>query len=109
MLRNPGFILIFIGIKIPDEADSAFGDDSASYSASLASSVLNYRYENGRRYHGFHAGSYMVPNDETEQSRLDLMHHLFCMMLDGALYVAPISKDVQRILDVGTGTGICKF
>jgi hypothetical protein len=97
------------GIQKPDEADSAFGDDSSSYSASLVSSVLNYRYENERRYHGYRHGSYMAPNDETEQSRLDLMHHLFRMMLDGALFVAPISKDVQRILDIGTGTGICKF
>lgn len=109
MQGRPKFRLIVNGMQIPDEADSAFGDESSSYSASLASSVLNYRYENGRRYHGYHDGSYMVPNDETEQSRLDLMHHLFRMMLDGALYVAPISKDIQRILDVGTGTGICKF
>ena len=96
-------------MQIPSEADSAFGDEFSSYSTSLRSSVLNYRYENGRRYHGYRDGSYMAPNDETEQSRLDLMHHIFRMMLDGALYVAPISKDTQRILDVGTGTGICKF
>jgi len=95
--------------QLPDDADSAFDEGNSSYSTSLASSVLNYRYENGRRYHAYHDGSYMVPNDEIEQSRLDLMHHLFRMMLDGALYVAPISDDVQRILDVGTGTGICKF
>jgi hypothetical protein len=94
--------------QFADDVDSTFGDDASIYSASLASSVLNYRYENGRRYHGYHDGSYMVPNDEVEQERLDLMHHLFRMMLDGALYVAPISNDVQRILDVGTGTGICK-
>ena len=27
-----------------------------------------------------------MPNDEVEQERLDLMHHLFRMVLDGALY-----------------------
>lgn len=96
-------------MQIDDDADSALGDDFSTYSASLASSVVNYRYENGRRYHGYRDGSYMVPNDEAEQERLDLLHHLFRMMLDGALFAAPISKDVQRILDVGTGTGICKF
>ena len=102
-------ILIVLVMQILSEADSAFGDELSSDSTSLRSSVLNYRYENGRRYHGYRDGSYMAPNDEIEQSRLDLMHHIFRMMLNGALYVAPISKDVQRILDVGTGTGICKF
>lgn len=28
------------------------------------------------------------------------------MMLDGRLFIAPIPTDPQRILDVGTGTGI---
>lgn len=28
------------------------------------------------------------------------------MLLGGELYVAPIGKDVQRVLDLGTGTGI---
>lgn len=38
--------------------------------------------------------------------RLDLQHHAFRLTLDGKLYRAPIAKDVQRVLDVGTGTGI---
>ena len=41
-----------------------------------------------------------------EQERLDLLHHLFKMMLGGELYTAPLSKETQRILDIGTGTGI---
>lgn len=38
----------------------------------------------------------------------DLQHHLFALTLDGKLFQAPVRKDanVQRILDVGTGTGI---
>ena len=32
--------------------------------ASLTSSVLEYEFENGRRYHGYKAGSYPLPNDE---------------------------------------------
>ena len=102
-------MLIIPFMQILDEVDSAFGDELSSYSTSLRSSVLNYRYENGRRYHGYRDGAYMAPNDEKEQSRLDLMHHIFRMMLNGALYIAPIPQDIQRILDVGTGTGICKF
>jgi SAM-dependent methyltransferase len=38
--------------------------------------------------------------------RLDLQHHCFRLTLDGQLYRAPISKDVQRVLDVACGTGI---
>lgn len=50
-----------------------------------------------------------MPNDEQEQDRLDLHHHLFRLMVGGALYRAPIPQGAQspkRILDVGTGTGI---
>ena len=36
----------------------------------------------------------------------DLQHHAFRLTLDGALYRAPIPKDIQNVLDVGTGTGI---
>jgi SAM-dependent methyltransferase len=48
----------------------------------------------------------MLPNDEIEQDRLDLHHHIYRLILGGPLYRAPIGKDPQRILDFGTGTGI---
>jgi SAM-dependent methyltransferase len=87
-----------------DDGDSAFGG-SSNASTSIASSVLNYEYENGRRYHGYRSGSYVLPNDDEEQDRLDLIHHIFLLILDGKLYNAPIVNP-QRVLDVGTGTGI---
>jgi cyclopropane fatty-acyl-phospholipid synthase-like methyltransferase len=47
-----------------------------------------------------------MPNDEAEQDRLDLHHHIFRLCLDGALLAGPVPSAVQRVLDVGTGTGI---
>ena len=46
-----------------------------------------------------------MPNDEGEQDRLDLYHHIFLLVLGGMLYTAPL-QNPQRVLDVGTGTGI---
>lgn len=48
----------------------------------------------------------MLPNDETEQDRLDIVHHVYLLLLDNKLFRAPVGNDIQRILDVGTGTGI---
>ena len=48
----------------------------------------------------------MVPNDELENDRLDFQHAIFQRTLGGKLHLAPIPKDVQNVLDVGTGTGI---
>ena len=36
----------------------------------------------------------------------DLQHHLYNLTLDGKLFLAPIKKDAQSVLDVGTGTGL---
>ncbi|KAL1975775.1 hypothetical protein VTN31DRAFT_4167 [Thermomyces dupontii] len=87
------------------ENDSSYGDELSSYTASLTSSVLEYRHENGRRYHGYRDGSYLLPNDETENDRLDMLHEMFLTMLRRRLYLAPITKP-QRVIDLGTGTGI---
>ena len=46
-----------------------------------------------------------MPNDEKEQDRLDLFHHLFLSLLGGRLWTAPLDNP-HRVLDVGTGTGI---
>ncbi|KAJ5106639.1 hypothetical protein N7456_003314 [Penicillium angulare] len=56
-------------------------------------------------YHSFHEGEYVLPNDEQEQDRLDLSHHIYLMLLKGELYKAPIQRP-GRVLDLGTGTGI---
>lgn len=66
---------------------------------------MSYRYENGRRYHAYRDGKYLLPNDETEQDRLDLNHHIFRLCLGGGLFRAPV-KEFLRVLDYGTGTGI---
>lgn len=76
---------------------------------SFASSVRDYCYENGRRYHAYRHGQYPFPNDEEEQDRLALMHHLFKLLSGGDLYRAPLtmtdSTPPRRVLDIGTGTG----
>ncbi|PGH18052.1 hypothetical protein AJ79_00678 [Helicocarpus griseus UAMH5409] len=90
------------------ETDSTYDGSigSTSYATSLASSVKNYVYANGRRYNAFRAGEYMLPNDEDEQARMDLTHHIYKLLLGGAIYTAPIKANPQRVLDIGTGTGI---
>lgn len=75
------------------------------YTASLTSSIERYPIENGRRYHAFKDGSYIMPNDESELDRLDLSHQMFKITMGDKLYLAPIDNPA-RILDVGTGTGI---
>lgn len=69
--------------------------------------MRDYCYENGRRYHAYRHGQYPIPNDEEEQDRLALMHHLFKLLTGGDLYRAPIraGREPRRILDIGTGTG----
>ncbi|KAI9800693.1 MAG: hypothetical protein M1825_004015 [Sarcosagium campestre] len=93
---------------LDDSADSAVGDlsDTESTTTSIASTVYNYRRENGRTYHSYKDGSYIMPNDEKEKDRLDLQHQMSILTLDNKLYLSPISDNVQRVLDVGTGTGI---
>jgi ubiquinone/menaquinone biosynthesis C-methylase UbiE len=37
---------------------------------------------------------------------MDLHHEIMLQLLEGQLHKAPIIENPQRILDVGTGTGI---
>ncbi|QSS54246.1 TAM domain methyltransferase [Histoplasma capsulatum var. duboisii H88] len=76
-----------------------------SNTSSLASTVFNYRFQNGRRYHGLKDGSYFLPNDKREQDRMDLLHFIYRCVLSRRLYCAPIAPNPRRVLDLGTGTG----
>ncbi|CAI7673018.1 hypothetical protein PCG10_006267 [Penicillium crustosum] len=87
--------------------DSLFEIQTLSGSnLSFASSVRDYSYENGRRYHAYRNGQYPFPNDQEEQDRLALTHHLFKLLTGGDLHRAPINDtNPRRILDIGTGPG----
>ncbi|KAJ4265100.1 hypothetical protein NW762_005346 [Fusarium torreyae] len=44
--------------------------------------------------------------DESKATADLCSHHVLTLVLDGALYLAPISKDIKNAVDIGTGTGI---
>ncbi|KAL8651681.1 MAG: hypothetical protein Q9226_004600 [Calogaya cf. arnoldii] len=89
-------------------ADSAY-DDAASLNESITdtldSAYSRYRWENGRRYHSYRDGAYWGPNDETHNDQQDIAHHAWRLALNNKLHLAPVHNP-ERILDVGTGTGI---
>ncbi|KAJ5080976.1 hypothetical protein N7456_013686 [Penicillium angulare] len=58
--------------------------------------------ENGRRYCD---ESYFMPNDETELTRLNIVHQIYLILQEGRLTLAPFTTDSPRILDIGTGPG----
>ncbi|KAF5584272.1 methyltransferase [Fusarium subglutinans] len=91
------------------EIDSALGSDAASfmYPDSVTASILEYRTIQGRTYHSDrYAHEYVMPNDEQQLQSVDITHHYLTILLDNSLFLAPISPHVQRVLDVGTGSGI---
>ena len=80
--------------------------------------------EHGRRYHAFRQGSkshttsvsfqtctnaiktgYLLPNDEIESDRLDIHHEMILTAMHQKLHLAPLAQDIQRVIDLGTGTG----
>ncbi|QKX54523.1 uncharacterized protein TRUGW13939_01610 [Talaromyces rugulosus] len=82
-----------------DESDDNYWSESASDLTSLASSVTNYVYENGRTYHSYREGKY-VADRAISDLRLS-----FTLVLRGQYHLAPLDEP-QNILDLGTGTGI---
>ncbi|RSL47487.1 hypothetical protein CEP54_013397 [Fusarium duplospermum] len=90
-----------------DDGDSALGGDAESSTASITSSILEYRKFQGRTYHSDrHPTEYFTPNDEQQSESIDINHQSLTLLLEGKLFLAPIKPDVQKVLDVGTGTGI---
>lgn len=94
-----------------DDQDS-FSDEgyaestNTSYLTSLASDTRKGVIENGRKYASYGKTMQGMPIDEQEQDRNDLQHAKFMLLLGGKLHLAPIADDSQKILDLGTGSGI---
>jgi SAM-dependent methyltransferase len=91
-----------------DDADSALGFDAESSTASVSASILEYRRSQGRTYHSDKfTTSYFLPNDDQQLESVDLTHHYLTILLDDQLFLPPLKEDkLQKVLDVGTGTGI---
>lgn len=90
-----------------DSTDSALGTDvETTYTESVRSEFLQSMRENGRGYHRYRDGLYILPDDEREQERLDMQHAMFLRSFGNRLYLAPIKNPIKQALDLGTGTGI---
>ncbi|KXX81535.1 Demethylmenaquinone methyltransferase [Madurella mycetomatis] len=79
---------------------------SLSSTGSLTESIYAYRVLQGRTYNAPRTSEYWAPNDTQQNEGLDLFHNCMLMMMEGKLFFAPIGNSPQRVLDVGTGTGI---
>ncbi|KAL5593194.1 hypothetical protein FOBRF1_012296 [Fusarium oxysporum] len=90
-----------------EDTDSSLGVDTESSTASMTSSILNYRTIKGRTYHSERGNAeYWASNDAQQNEAMDIIHHFLVLTLDGKLQLAPLKDDIKSVLDVGTGTGI---
>lgn len=70
MAEESGHIVVDNSYPESDyDYDSAFSEI-----ASLRSSITDYVYENGRRYHAYHAGAYWGSNDEKSMDAMDILY-----------------------------------
>ncbi|EMT74556.1 mRNA 3'-end-processing protein YTH1 [Fusarium odoratissimum] len=84
-----------------DDDDSALGEDFASSTASLTSSILEYRKFQGRTFNSDkYETEYFAPNDEKQKESIDISP------VPHASTRLARTDDIQKVLDIGTGTGI---
>jgi SAM-dependent methyltransferase len=94
------------------QPDSELSDEgyassmTTNYVSSIASEIRKGIEENGRLYPAYGKNAYGLPIDENEQDRGDLQHCKFTLCLNGKFHLAPIAEAPQKILDLGTGSGI---
>ncbi|KAI0112833.1 S-adenosyl-L-methionine-dependent methyltransferase [Daldinia grandis] len=89
-----------------DDANSAVGSSIQSSTGSLTESIYAYRVLHGRTFNAPKTSEYWAPNDEQQNEGLDLLHNAALMVLGDELFLAPVGENPQKVLDVGTGTGI---
>ncbi|KAF4952741.1 hypothetical protein FGADI_6493 [Fusarium gaditjirri] len=116
--------------EVEDDADSTLGTDAESSTASVSASILEYRRSQGRTYHSDKfTTNYFLPNDDQQLESVDLTYGLrypklllqmiscfylpwkqmILKLVSLKSYIDYITDRLvlyQKVLDVGTGTGI---
>ncbi|KAE9567160.1 hypothetical protein CGMCC3_g16690 [Colletotrichum fructicola] len=93
--------------NLGSDVDSALGESEAwpSSTASLRSSIVRAMEENGRIYHGYKDGKYVLPTDQEELDRQAFQYQLCQLTFENRLNFAPVYHP-HRVLDVGCGIGM---
>lgn len=96
---------------------------TSSFVSTIESEIRRGIIENGRLYasHGKNSTEdlppwqwllmsqeYFLPVDEYEMNRIDMNHYKYTLAQHDKLFLAPLPPTIQKILDVGTGTGMPK-
>ncbi|RMJ15482.1 hypothetical protein CDV36_004866 [Fusarium kuroshium] len=90
-----------------DDGDSALGTEASSSSASISSSILNYRNMHGRTYHSERGtAQYWAPNDALQNEVMDIHHHLLTIASEDKLHHAPIKKDIEASTSIRNVTDL---
>ncbi|KAI5867397.1 S-adenosyl-L-methionine-dependent methyltransferase [Durotheca rogersii] len=94
-----------------DHAESERSGRKSVDSAASDAGTVDQRLEGlphieafGHRYHA--SGKIFFPSDRAERERNEIQHRLFRLCLDGELTATRLPRDVGRIADLGTGTGV---
>ncbi|RKK96058.1 hypothetical protein BFJ68_g14527 [Fusarium oxysporum] len=84
-----------VGADDNDNDSAADVESTRSSTASVSSSIYEYRKIQGRTYQNSHTTDYWAPNDEKHIEAFDVAHEWLTMMLDDELYAAPIGDSPQ--------------
>jgi len=90
----------------PPEDEGYAESSTSSFISSIATEIRDGRVENGRLYAGYGKHDYGLPVDEDEWDRIDMNHYKYTLLQNDQLFLAPMEPNPQKILDLGTGTGI---
>ncbi|KAA8630562.1 hypothetical protein SMACR_08784 [Sordaria macrospora] len=92
---------------VKEDGASTIGSISST-TASLSSTIFQYRTLHGRTYHGdVGTAESWEPNDQRHVDAMELGHHAYTLILDGKPFLSPLEKKwVRKVLDVGTGGGL---
>ncbi|KAK0617008.1 S-adenosyl-L-methionine-dependent methyltransferase [Immersiella caudata] len=93
--------------NLDDDADVAGSTTSSlrESTASITSSIYEYRTLHGRSYQASNTTEYWFPTDDRHVSGNDVAHAYLTMLMKNKLHLAPV-ENPKKILDVGTGSGI---